>query len=390
MPNSSINSSKLKEGYTTGTCAASAAKGASFGLVNGFIPDFVEIELPAGRTVKLKIEEKRIGTGFAECCVRKDAGDDPDVTHRALIFARVEQLPAKENKQIAISKGNSDQHTSEIQIVGGIGVGVVTKPGLQVRIGEAAINPVPQKMIRQSVQDVIGTNYKFNIKVTISVPDGEKIAKRTFNERLGITGGISIIGTTGIVRPMSEEAIKTSLKCELDIAKAMGHQTVILTPGNLAESAVKKRFDVADEMVVLMSNFVGFMLTESAKLGFKEIIIAGHPGKLAKLIRGDFNTHSSKSEPANDIIMDLLHNEKIGDTIIAESEKSTTIEGIIQEIKKSNLLYIFDKVAGIIETIASDYLKNRLVIGVILFDMQKQLIGMSTNSRKWSNTLNQS
>ena len=381
--------SKLKEGYTTGTCAASAAKGAAFGLVNGFIPDFVEIELPTGKIVKLKIEEKLIGTNFAQCCVKKDAGDDPDVTHGALIFARVEQFAKKNNESAAINKKFSTENRLNIEITGGSGVGVVTKPGLQIKIGESAINPVPQKMIRRSVQDVLGIKYGFRIKVTISVPDGEKIASRTFNERLGILGGISIIGTTGIVRPMSEDAIKSSLKCELNIAKAMGYETVILTPGNLAENAVKKRFDVQNENVVLMSNFVGYMLSEAEKLGFKEIIIAGHPGKLAKLLRGDFNTHSSKSKPANDIIINLLRSENFDDDIIAESIKSTTIEGIISEVIKSDQLYIFEKVAAMVEKAASDYLENRVVIGAMLFDMQKQLIGMSHNAKKWSNAINQ-
>ena len=384
----------LREGYTTGTCAAAATKGAAYGIVNGYIPDFVEVQLPSGKSVKLQILQKITGHNFAECCVKKDAGDDPDVTHGALIFARVEQVNCGCFEKVdGCQPGNYSKLKSKpesrqtIQIDGGKGVGVVTKPGLQVAIGRPAINPVPQEMIRKSVLDVIGEEYRYDIRVVISVPDGEMIAKRTFNERLGICGGISIIGTTGIVKPMSEEAIKVSLKCELDVAKASGFKTVILAPGNLAENAVKKNFDLKNGQVVLMSNFVGYMLGEAYKLAFSEVIIAGHPGKLAKLLRGDFNTHSSKSEPANDLIIDILKNEDIENEIIKCSMESTTVEGIIREVKKSAKFTVFDKIAGMVEKAASGFLNDKLRIGVILFDMEKEVVGMSLNAQKWKDSV---
>lgn len=372
---------RLREGYTTGTCAAASAKGASFGLTSGYIPDYVNIKTPIGKIVRLKILEKQIGDNFAECCVQKDAGDDPDATHGALIYCRLQIDDSGLQDNIGQESGNIQNPGSKIVICGGEGVGIVTKPGLQVGIGQSAINPVPMQMIKSAICDTLDKN-ESHLRAVISVPDGQKIAERTFNKRLGIYGGISIIGTTGIVRPMSDESIKNSLKCELDIAKALGFETVVLVPGNLAETAVKKTFKLKNEQVILMSNFVGFMLTEAHSRGFKEILLAGHPGKLAKLIRGDFNTHSSNSRPANEIIINIIEKEDIEKEVIDSIKRSATVEGIIQEIRETNRLPIFNKVAEIIETSASDFLKNRLTIGAVLFDMAKRVIGLSPNARK--------
>ncbi|MGR3178567.1 MAG: cobalt-precorrin-5B (C(1))-methyltransferase CbiD [Candidatus Anammoxibacter sp.] len=368
-------SQHLREGYTTGTCAAAAAKGAAFGLISGNIPDYVTIKTPIGKAVKLKILEKKINGNIAECCVKKDAGDDPDVTHGALIYCKLQ-----------INDCEIRNAHPAIEVVGGEGIGVVTKPGLQVEVGKAAINPVPMQMIRDAINDVVKES-GHNFRATISVPDGSEIAKRTFNERLGIRGGISIIGTTGFVRPMSEEAIKTSLKCELDIAKAGGFNTAILVPGNLAETAVKKTFKLKNAQVVLMSNFVGFMLNAAHDHGFKDIVLAGHPGKLAKLIRGDFNTHSSKSKQANDILIDLIEKESFEKGTVDSIRKSTTVEGIIQEVIKADKLDFFNKIAKMIESAASDFLKNRQKIGVVLFDMQKHVVGISLSDTKMKDIL---
>ncbi|MGR3317991.1 MAG: cobalt-precorrin-5B (C(1))-methyltransferase CbiD [Candidatus Anammoxibacter sp.] len=395
-----LKSQHLREGYTTGTCAAAAAKGAAFGLISGNIPDYVTIKTPIGKTVKLKILEKKINGNFAECCVRKDAGDDPDVTHGALIYCGLRIIDCGvRNADCGLENDNEqkfnnhkvqesafrDPH-STIEIVGGEGVGVVTKPGLQVEVGQAAINPVPMQMIRDAINDVVKKS-EHNFMATISVPDGCEIAKRTFNERLGICGGISIIGTTGFVRPMSEESIKTSLKCELDIAKAVGFKTVVLVPGNLAETAVKKTFKLKNAQVVLMSNFVGFMLKAAHDHGFKKIILAGHPGKLAKLIRGDFNTHNSKSKQANDIIVNLVENETFEKNTVNSIRKSTTVEGIIQEVKKAGKLDFFNKIAKMIEIAASDFLENKQKIGVVLFDIKKQIIGISLDATRMKDVL---
>ncbi|MDO8093413.1 MAG: cobalt-precorrin-5B (C(1))-methyltransferase, partial [Candidatus Brocadiales bacterium] len=241
--------------------------------------------------------------------------------------------------------------------------------------------------------------YDAGLKVTISVPNGEEIAKRTFNPRLGILGGISIIGTTGIVKPMSDDAIKASLVLELDIARAFGFDTVVLVPGNIGERAVLQwvgarcNVPLQKEQVALMSNYVGFMLLEAAKRGFKKVILAGHPGKLAKLIRGDFYTHSSKSESANSPIINILRT-CCTDSILQETINSPTTEGIIEILKKHGYLSIFNTVANKIEDAALRYVgaglkpaPTGLKTGIILFNMKCEPIGISRGAEDWQKEL---
>ena len=277
----------MRFGYTTGSCATAAAKAAAIGLFTGNIPNEVEIDTPIGTKLRLKIHHKQLSADEAACAVQKDAGDDPDVTNGCFIHARVER-----------------NFTQIIEIDGGEGVGRVTKPGLQVPVGHAAINPVPRRMIEGAVKEIIGNGC--GLKIVISVPDGKALGEKTFNPKLGIIGGISIIGTTGIVRPMSEDAFKTSLLCGLDIAQGIGYETVVLVPGSLGERSTLNLFNIPKDQVIQISNFVGFMLTAAGQRNFKRIILAGHPGKLAKLLRGDFHTHSAVSKPANDILIDII------------------------------------------------------------------------------------
>lgn len=385
----------LRTGYTTGTCAAAAAKASAIGLLTGTIPDAVEIDTPIGKALKLTILEKGLGRGFAKCAVKKDAGDDPDVTHGCMVFARVELIPP----QPPFEKGGN----GGIIIEGGDGVGVVTKPGLQIPPGEPAINPVPRRMITDALSECGVSKGKYSdlnsairnpqsafssLRVTISVPNGEEIAKETFNPRLGIIGGISIIGTTGIVKPMSEAAIKASLVLSLDVAKALGLDSVVLVPGNIGERAALQWFRLPREQVVLMSNYVGFMLLEAVKRGFENVLLAGHPGKLAKLIRGDFCTHSSKSKSANDVIINMLNDEKhVGSGIVGKAKQSPTIEGIIELLKKHDSLSIFNTVADKIEDAVSKFTNKRLKTGVILFNMNCEPIGISRGTEYWRKCL---
>ena len=215
----------LRSGYTTGSCATAAARAATIGLFQGNIPDEVEINTPIGVTLCVKILDKQLSQYTSECSVQKDAGDDPDITHGCKIHARVER---------------NDINTIEID--GGEGVGRITKPGLQVAIGQAAINPVPRRMIEHAVREVVGEGT--GVKIIISVPNGKLLAEKTFNFRLGIVGGISIIGTTGIVRPMSEDAFKHSLLCGLDIARGYGYETVVFVPGNIGERSIHSLTDI--------------------------------------------------------------------------------------------------------------------------------------------------
>ncbi|MFN3467699.1 MAG: cobalt-precorrin-5B (C(1))-methyltransferase CbiD, partial [Candidatus Brocadiales bacterium] len=355
----------LRYGYTTGSCAAGATMAATQGLLTGAIPDRVELLTPSGVPLHLEILEKFLGKDSASCAVRKDAGSDPDVTHGCLVFARI--TPHH-------NVGAIHELPLQTLIEGGEGVGRVTKPGLRVAPGQAAINPVPRDMIQSAAAPLL-SKWK-GLKVTISVPGGEELARKTFNSRLGILGGISIIGTTGIVRPMSQEAIKDPLTACLDVARALDYETIVLVPGNLGERACRKNFKLPQEQVVQMGNFLGFTLMEAAKRGFGRIILAGHPGKLAKLLRGDLDTHSLKSAPAMDIINKILKEEGLEEEILRILDNSPTVEGILQGLRSRDKLRFMNPVADRIESAAVGAIhelplpQRKAEMGVILFDME--------------------
>lgn len=362
----------LRFGYTTGSCATAAAKAATMGLFQGNIPDEVEINTPTGITLRMKIFDKYLSQYTSACTVQKDAGDDPDITHGCKIYARVER-----------------NHTHTIEIDGGEGVGRVTKPGLQVAIGEAAINPVPRRMIEHAVREVVGEG--MGVKIIISVPNGKLLAEKTFNSKLGIVGGISIIGTTGIVRPMSEDAFKHSLLCGLDIARGYGYETAVLVPGNIGKRSIHTLTDIPNDQVIQTSNFVGFMLEAALKRHFKKVILAGHPGKLVKLIRGDFHTHSAVSQPANDILIDIIRQSQSEPRSLDALQQDTTVEGIVELLRDRGNLSLMHDVAEKIETKVLEFCKDKqpssnMEAGIILFDMKGSVIGISRSAQAWLNS----
>ncbi len=359
---------KHNHGYTTGSCAAGAAKGAAYGLFQGAIPDTVDLTTPADVKLKLSLIHRRVGKDFAECAVRKYSGDDPDVTNGCEVYVRVTRSEA-----------------NGIRFMGGDGVGLVTKPGLQIPQGEPAINPVPRSMIKGSLKEVLGKHG--GLDISVSVPGGKKLAKKTFNGRLGIVDGISIIGTTGIVRPMSLDSFKVSLLCGLDVAKAAGHDSIVLVPGSIGETGFLKHFNISKYQVIQMSNFVGFMLDEAVKRGFSNVIIGGHPGKLAKLIRGDFNTHSSKSKPANDVLIKIFKRENLSTAVVNKLNDSSTVEGMVEIIKEHNDMQVFDRIADDVQSAADRNISSKAKIGTILFDMRKNIIGVSKGFKDWQRSL---
>lgn len=268
---------KLRCGYTTGACAALAAAGAVRLLLTGAPPEAVSLETPMGLTVEVPLEDCARSGGAASCAVRKDGGDDIDATAGLLIYVRAER-----------------QTEPGVTIRGGPGVGRVTKPGLDQPVGEAAINRVPRQMIREAAEAVCRElGYGGGLALTVSVPGGEEAAKRTFNPSLGIEGGISILGTSGIVEPMSLRALADTVALEIRQAAALGRRHIILTPGNYGMEFLHARgLDELGVPVVKCSNFIGDALDDCAGAGFESVLLVGHMGKLGKLAGGIMNTHS--------------------------------------------------------------------------------------------------
>ena len=263
----------LRKGYTTGSCATAAAKVAALMVMRQHLIHQVSIVTPSGVTLCLNVESPHVEGQQAVAAIRKDGGDDVDATHGMLIFARV-----------------TLNDSGEISLQGGEGIGTVTRKGIGLPTGSPAINRTPRHTIETAVREAIGPTR--GAQVEIFAPEGVLRAQKTYNARLGILGGISIIGTTGIVTPMSEESWKRSLSLELEIKRAAGLERVVLVPGNHGERFVREQMGIDPQMVVTMSNFVGYMIEEAVRLGFRQIVLIGHPGKLIKIAAGIFHTHS--------------------------------------------------------------------------------------------------
>lgn len=351
----------LKYGYTTGTCATGAAMAAAMLLDTGEAPAAVTVSTPKGWPVVLEVLEPRRGADWAETAIRKDAGDDPDITHQHLIYARVQR---------------NDEGC--IRIKGGVGVGTVTKPGLQIPVGEPAINPVPRKMITEALTPLIRDGMGYT--VTISVPEGEALALKTFNPRLGIVGGISIIGTSGIVEPMSEEALKESLALELNLRKAAGLTRIVMTPGNYGRD-LGTALGIDESVVVKTSNFAGFMLDRAAAMGFKEILWVGHLGKLVKVAAGIFQTHSSVADGRLETLAAWAGAAGATPSLIAALLACNTTEEAVGMIDAAGLSTVFNTLAAQVSRRSCIRTDNQVRVGTILFTLEKGVIGMDAEGK---------
>ena len=270
----------LRCGYTTGSCATAAAKAAATMLLAGERVATVRIDTPKGVVLELEPLEVELAEQYVSCAIRKDSGDDPDDTNGVLVFAKVEKVAEP-----------------GVHIEGGVGVGRVTKPGLACAVGGPAINPTPRRMITAEVGSVMEqAGYSEGLLVTISIPEGVEIAKKTFNPRLGIIGGLSVLGTSGIVEPMSEKALSETMYVEMRAQKARGNKHLLVFFGNYGEDFTRDVMQLDLEGAVTCSNFVGELLDYAVFLGFETLLLIGHSGKLVKLAQGVMNTHSKYAD----------------------------------------------------------------------------------------------
>lgn len=291
----------MRYGFTTGSCAAAAAAAACYMLLTGRKKEEMTILTPKGISYTAKLVDISINESSAACAIVKDGGDDPDITTGAHIVAEVAFLQKeslqKESLQKESRQKDKTDAVQQIIICGGKGVGRVTKPGLDQPVGEAAINHVPREMIEKEVRRICALcDYNGKLQVTISVPEGEEIAQKTFNPRLGITGGISILGTSGIVEPMSSQALLDTIQVELRQKKAMGQQMIAVTPGNYGLDFMKEAFAYDLDKSVKCSNFIGNTIDMAAETGFCGMLLTGHIGKLVKVSGGIMNTHSKEGD----------------------------------------------------------------------------------------------
>ncbi len=353
----------LRTGYSTGTCAAAAAKAAAMVLRGDDPPSRVSVRLPGDGSADLALEFARRNEAGAEAAVRKDAGDDPDDTDGLLICAAVARTCPPLHEQA----GEGD-----VSFAAGEGVGTVTKPGLQLPPGEPAINPVPRRMIRQALREVMSDP----VSVTVSIPGGEEIARKTFNPRLGIVGGLSILGTTGLVRPFSHEALRSALVCSLDVAGACGITHPVLVPGNIGRSAAESLFELAEDQIVEVSNEWGFMLDRVREGGFAGLLILGHPGKLAKLPAGHWDTHSSRSPSALDCILPAARK-----LLERTPPESNTVEGLFGELSPEEGKLLADLLAVRLREAACA--RAGLPTAAVLVNMAGQLLGSGGDLGPW-------
>ncbi|MGX7025167.1 cobalt-precorrin-5B (C(1))-methyltransferase CbiD [Vagococcus hydrophili] len=280
-----VNGKKMKKGYTTGSCATAASVAATHLLLNSEECEEVSVTTPVDKEIQIPIVSlERVDEKTAIAAVRKNGGDDADATHGMLIYSKV-----------------TLRDDAPIMIEGGEGIGRVTQEGLLVPIGQPAINPKPRKMIEDNVRKIIGENCGADIQ--IFAPEGYEIAKQTMNRNLGIIGGISILGTTGIVTPMSEDSWKAAISIELEMKKKQGFEKIILSPGNYGEEFAINKMMIDEEKIVSMSNFVGYVLKEVQRIGFKEVLMIGHLGKLIKVSAGIFSTHSKDADARAEILV---------------------------------------------------------------------------------------
>lgn len=344
---------ELKTGYTTGSSVTAAAKAALLAIINQQRLEEVEIQLPKGNLIKIPIFSCKFELDKAICSVIKNGGDDPDVTHGAEIVV-----------ELSFTK-----KIDEIDIDGGEGVGIVTKPGLGLEINKSAINPVPKKMINENLRN-IGEKVleKNGISVLISIPKGRELGPKTDNPRLGIKNGISILGTSGIVIPFSTAAYAASIRQSMDVAIAMGNDTVVLTTGGRSEDFSKKIVDLPEHCFVQMGDFSGYAIQQCAKKNIKKAYVVGFIGKFVKMAAGVKQTHVKGSKVDMNFLAELAKKTNADDKVIQNIKSANTARHVSEIIQKNNVKGFFELICNDVYKHMKKHSENKVSINVVLFN----------------------
>ena len=364
------NNKKMRLGYTTGSCAAAAASGAAQILLGGKTITEVSLMTPKGILLHLKLEDITVRDNMVSCGVRKDAGDDPDTTDGLLVVASVEKM--------------SGPQPVRIQIDGGQGVGRVTKPGLACKPGEAAINPVPRSMIMRAVEEAADQyGYEGSLKVTISVPKGQETARRTFNPRLGIEGGISILGTSGIVEPMSEKALIRSIEVEMSQHVAQGEQYLLITPGNYGADYLREHMDLPFEKNIKCSNYVGETIDMAVNMGVKGILFVSHIGKFVKVAGGIMNTHSHSADSRMEIL--CANGIRAGADLACAGDilECSTTDEALHVLEKNHILQeTMKEITDRIQFYLDHRSYDQILLGAVLFSNEFGFLGQTPDAEE--------
>lgn len=372
MSNTSIvwkNQTKLRTGYTTGSCAAAAAKAAAHMLVSGEVIGEVSLMTPAGICLYLEVEDIVKENNYVSCAIRKDSGDDPDVTNGILVYARV-------------TFAQDDVVKSKVILEAGEGIGRVTQKGLEQSIGDPAINLVPRRMIREAVEEELQkAGIDRGVRVMIWVPDGAEIAKKTFNPKLGIEGGISILGTTGIVEPMSEKALTDTIFVEMKVRRENGMDYCYVVPGNYGSDFLHDTLGYQEDAAVKCSNYVGEVIDDAVRLQMKGILLVGHIGKFIKLAAGIMNTHSRQADGRMEIL--AAHAAMAGGSreLIRQLMECITTTAALELLEKEGIL---KEVMSTVMIKIEEHLKHRagdgLEIGAVMFSKEMGILGKTSDA----------
>ncbi len=372
----------MRYGFTTGSCAAAAAKAAAYMLLSGNSKEEITILTPKGITFTAKILDIDRKENCVSCAVQKDGGDDPDITTGAFIYATV-----------SLAKADTAKADEQAQIIidGGSGVGRVTKPGLDQPVGNAAINHVPREMITNEVLEVCRLfDYRGRLSVVISVPEGETLAAQTFNPRLGIVGGISILGTSGIVEPMSNQAILDTIRVELRQRRSLGFDYVAVAPGNYGLDYMKNTYGYDLDRSVKCSNFIGATIDMAVELGFQRMLLTGHIGKLVKLSGGIMNTHSLEGDCRMELLTAFAAKFGADSKMLGALMECVTTEEAVRILKECGLQqtvmdYTMERICYYLQKRA----KQKLEIDCIMYANEFGELAKSKGAEEWFTLLGQ-